>query len=509
MEVELKLLVAAADLDAVRNSSLLRRLQRDPPHTVDNTSIYFDTPALTLHHHRAGLRLRRSEGGWVQTFKGGGSVVGGLHSRNEFESAVPDQSLDLPALRLLSGKGNPYYKLLGRRLLREQLQPIFVTEIRRTIWQLRTDDGARIECVLDLGSVTAGAQHVPISEIELELKDGPPHALFALALALLDEVPLRLGNTSKAAHGYALLMPDHVAADSAAAKIGMTRTTSVEEAFVMLVQACLTQMQTHEDAVIADASGEPLHRMRVALRKLHGVFQLFAHPVTLPETLVEEFAWLAGVLGPARDWDVLLHSTLPRMPDAMLNQIDLLELVCAVSQAAGNVAELAAAAITSPRYTRLLLGCQQWLLGAEWRNRADTNLAALSRPVEQFATEGFSALTEKLRRRHKKAAGGDQRLRHRARIAAKNLRYAVEFFSALYSGKETRQLLKALASFQDELGAANDLVVADRLLQTLALGEAASRDVDYLRGCLAATYQHETSVRTRGWRRLAKLDLPR
>ncbi|MDP9108119.1 MAG: CHAD domain-containing protein [Pseudomonadota bacterium] len=507
MEVELKLLVAAADLDAVRNSPLLRRLQRDPPHTVDNTSIYFDTPALTLHRHRAGLRLRRSEGGWVQSFKGGGSVVGGLHSRNEFESAVQDQSLDLPTLRLLAGKGNPWYRLLGRDGLREQLQPIFVTEIRRTIWQLRTDDGTRIECVLDLGSVTAGARTVPISEMELELKEGPPHALFALALALLDEVPLRLGNTSKAAHGYALLMPGQAAADSASAKIALTRATTVENAFVMLVQACLMQMQTHEDGVIAGAGGEPLHRMRVALRKLHGVFQLFSDQITLPETLVDEFAWLAGVLGPARDWDVLLQTTLPRMPDAMLNQVDLLGLVCAVSEAAGNAIELAAAAIASPRYTRLLLGCQQWLLGTEWRKRADTDPVTLSRPVEQFATEAFRALTGKLRRRHKKAVDGDQRMRHRTRIAAKNLRYAVEFFSALYSGKETRQLLKALASLQDELGAANDLVVADRLLQTLASHGATSSDVGYVRGFLAATYEHETCVQPRAWRRLAKLGL--
>jgi len=65
------------------------------------------------------------------------------------------------------------------------------------------------------------------------------------------------------------------------------------------------------------------------------------------------------------------------------------------------------------------------------------------------------------------------RERHKARIAAKNLRYAGEFFTSLYEGKRAtrrrKTFLDALETLQDDLGDLNDRVTAPSVFKRLGL----------------------------------------
>ena len=58
--------------------------------------------------------------------------------------------------------------------------------------------------------------------------------------------------------------------------------------------------------------------------------------------------------------------------------------------------------------------------------------------------------------------------RHKLRIRAKNLRYAVEFFAGVFPGEETAKrreaALAALKELQDQLGALNDLAQREALV---------------------------------------------
>ena len=67
----------------------------------------------------------------------------------------------------------------------------------------------------------------------------------------------------------------------------------------------------------------------------------------------------------------------------------------------------------------------------------------------------------------------DDRERHKARIAAKNLRYAGEFFTSLYEGKRAtrrrKTFLDALETLQDDLGDLNDRVTAPSVFKRLGL----------------------------------------
>jgi CHAD domain-containing protein len=92
--------------------------------------------------------------------------------------------------------------------------------------------------------------------------------------------------------------------------------------------------------------------------------------------------------------------------------------------------------------------------------------------------------------------------RHRVRIDAKKLRYAAEFFAALYPPKRVRRYVDTLEDLQDILGALNDAAVADRLLEEAAAGPEpiAPRVEGLVRGWMAATAGHELARYRRAWR---------
>ena len=90
----------------------------------------------------------------------------------------------------------------------DDLRPVFATRVRRTVQRLETTDHAGrpslIEAALDVGGIEANGASLPIAEVELELLEGSPEALYALALELDALAPLRLETRSKSARGYAL-----------------------------------------------------------------------------------------------------------------------------------------------------------------------------------------------------------------------------------------------------------------------------------------------------------------
>jgi CHAD domain-containing protein len=79
-----------------------------------------------------------------------------------------------------------------------------------------------------------------------------------------------------------------------------------------------------------------------------------------------------------------------------------------------------------------------------------------------------------LRKAHRKVLDDARQLsrddavqRHRIRIAAKRLRYAVDALAGLYPGRRVKPLARALGKLQAALGDANDAAVAWRLIAPL------------------------------------------
>ncbi len=467
-EIELKLLIDPADVPRLRRHPLLKALCPAGPKARRLSSTYFDTDDFFLKNRDIALRVRRDGRRWVQTVKGGGSVQAGLHRRDEWEAPVahnrPDftKFVDAGVIALFSDE-----------TLRQRLHPVFVTVFTRTVWLLETEAGDQVEMALDRGEVRAEQGRAPISEVELELKAGHPAALYELALALQDVVPLRPENASKAERGYALGAPPPAlaAVKAAAPEVGPEMTA--EAAFRAIAWNCVGQLQDNQARLQQGYDAEYIHQMRVAVRRLRSALNLFsaAAPAIKDAALVGELRWLVGELGPARDWDVFLAETLPPVIEARPDDAGLGRLRQAAARVGDAARAKACAASASARYYRLLLELGRWLWRAPWREGARAEmLAQLDQPLASFAAATLAKRHRRLRRRGRRLGKLSVEQRHELRIAAKKVRYAAEFFAGLYPHKAARAYVRALAGLQDELGVLNDQAVTERLLAQIEAG---------------------------------------
>lgn len=200
LEQELKLIINCGA--PIELSSLIL-----PNHTIDGdimtmrlVSTYFDTAELYLVSQGLGLRMRQSDGMWMQTVKTSGHVQDGLHQREEWEHQLDGAEWDLAKL-----KQTPLAAIIDNTAIWSKIGPVFTTDFERKTLSLYTEDGTKIELAYDRGSVIAGTLTQAIHEIELELKAGNVVHLNALANDLQQQLSLSPNDISKAKMGYQLI----------------------------------------------------------------------------------------------------------------------------------------------------------------------------------------------------------------------------------------------------------------------------------------------------------------
>jgi inorganic triphosphatase YgiF len=161
-------------------------------------STYYDTPMLALHRERLSFRVRKQGREFVQTVKAENLTQADVLERKEWEDHIPSKRpvLDAPKTG----------KRLSGMVRDEELHPVFTTAVTRTVIEISPDPSARIEAAIDEGEIrtSKGDAVAPISEIELELKNGDPRVIFDVALQLLEVAPIRIETRSKAERGYRL-----------------------------------------------------------------------------------------------------------------------------------------------------------------------------------------------------------------------------------------------------------------------------------------------------------------
>lgn len=476
-EIELKLQIPANALRRLSAHPLLKGRGRAT--TRGLYSVYFDTPELDLRQQGVALRMRREGRHWVQAIKGGGEAQAGLHRRIEIETRVAGPLPDYAAI-----DDADMARLFASPQLRARLKPVFVTEFKRTTRTVCPHPGLVAEICVDRGSIRSGDGSEALCEIELELKSGPASRLFELALALLDSVALRIENRSKAERGYVLFLgtqPAPVKSRPAALAAEM----SVKEAFKAIAWSTLGHMQANEPGLRLARDPEYLHQMRVALRRFRSLCGVFAE--VLPQAAaphVAELKWLAGALGPARDWDVFMTETLPPIRSEFGGHRGLaaFEKQCMRVRAAAQRA--AVRAVSSKRYQRLMLNLGAWLTAEDWADADDAGrLAAAQAPVREFAGAVLSrraAQVAKRGRRLPKLTGAEL---HRLRISIKKLRYTMDFFASVYDVRHVHETLRLLARLQDILGAINDAAAVSELMNQ-GFGARPERAVIEARGIM-------------------------
>ncbi|MDD4929953.1 MAG: CHAD domain-containing protein [Gallionella sp.] len=463
IETELKLRIPTDQFARLKRHALFKAHQITAPVTHHLHNIYFDTPKLELHQRKMALRLRRVNGQWLQTLKGGGQVKSGLHERSEWEMPVPSARLDFSALdESIWDEHLPHE-------LREKLAPVFTTDFYRTSRMLEWQ-GAQIEVCMDHGSVKTATHSTPICELELELKSGSPLQLFDLALEILKIASFELEIVSKAEQGFRLLSgykPHPV--KSILPKL--RKNERITEGLQTLTWSCLLHFQGNLPGAMnsAESGGsdpEYLHQMRVALRRLRVVLRM-SEKILADEELAalrKELATLGAELGEIREWDVFIEQIV--QPVCCRNEDDSGELCTQVllgvceQQRARSYARLRESAAARD-LQRLMLRLAIWMNGSYW-----TRASVDAPKMRVFATRHLHRLAD-----HYVRAGqnlDDAAHLHAFRIQSKKLRYSAEFFASLYRRRDALSFLAALGEVQEVLGQINDIVVAHRLLDELS-----------------------------------------
>jgi inorganic triphosphatase YgiF len=463
-ETELKLSVPPDRLPGFKRSPVLRTLKGGRGVTRRLLTIYYDTPSLALARQGMALRVRHLGQKRVQTVKLGGGEGTVVQQRPEIEVEIPG---DVPDLELIPDV--EVREKVATAAAGEPLAPAFIADVGRTTWPVRLFD-SEIEMALDVGEIRGGERKLPVSEIELELKSGRPERLIELALVLHKTVPVRVEHASKAARGFALVA-DRPPQPARAKPVELKAGATVADAFAAIARNCLAQLGANEAAVLAGEDPEGVHQMRVAVRRFRALASCFKERMSeaAQAFMVSELEWFMDELGPARDWDVFITETLEPLSLRSGEADSLADLLAAARVRREEAYRRAAAAILNPRYTGFLLKLDLWLSNGDW---ADPKFG-LAEPARDFAA---TVLRKRHRKLHK--LGRDHRKLdddelHRVRIGAKKLRYAGEFFRALFSKKAAREFLGAVATLQDRLGALNDGVVGRGMLAEL-LGRLAS-----------------------------------
>ncbi|MDM5178740.1 CHAD domain-containing protein [Massilia sp. DJPM01] len=285
---------------------------------------------------------------------------------------------------------------------------------------------------------------------------------------------------------------------------------NVEKAFQAIMRNCLDQIEANENGVIKYHDVESLHQMRVGLRRLRSALGMFDEVLSLPMALRQELDWLVSQLGPARDWDVLAGSTLPRITTGLDADAALVRVQHAAADQAVALHAVAGAAVASERYQNLIGRLERWLDERGWRAmQLSIDKVRLKMRIGDFASGILEKDQQRLLKRGRKLKGAGPEARHRLRIAAKKTRYAAEFFAALYPQKTVRPYVNALAGLQDELGLMNDASVADRLLRELNDGNDELKDgTGFLRGYLASHQRQGGGKLRKLWKRFMPLRAP-
>lgn len=455
-EIELKLAVAPEVVAALLTSDELQRwnIALAPPQRQVTT--YYDTAKRALLKKQVFLRIRQKGETITQTVKTAGPASL-LAERGEWEwdldQPVPD--LDRAAETDL--------KPILKRQKKGGLVPLFASEIERRAALVASGD-TQLEIVLDQGLIRAGRRTAKVSEIEVEVKAGETGPLFALARDLVSHRGVRVAFATKAERGFALADGKAAAAVKAPENPLSAGMTPLEAAAAIL-DGCAVQAAGNLPLIVDKRLPEAIHQLRVSMRRLKAALALFKEqiPKKRRKHLKEECSWLAGIVGPARDLDVMTMSTLKdaTAPDGLAADLDALKKAVVASRRAAWQQAMEAAA--SPRASLLLLDLAE--TAKELRSEMPDPLAP---PLALFAHDALDARLAEVMELGQRIDELSTEERHEMRLALKKLRYAADFFEDLFPHKAVKHGLKALAKLQDAFGGFNDAAVAGAVLERVA-----------------------------------------
>ncbi|WNG85684.1 CYTH and CHAD domain-containing protein [Mycobacterium sp. ITM-2016-00317] len=448
--------------------SAVGRVERSPSQSLD--AVYFDTSERDLARNK--ITLRRRTGGpdaaWHLKLPAGPDSRTEVHAPlaedGSDETDVPESLRDI-VLAIVRDR---------------PLAPVARISTTRNVELLYGPDGAALAefCDDQVTASAVGGEEQHWREWELELHAGTSADVFdRLTNRLLDAGAVPAGHGSKLAR--VLASSDAADAPAAAATPADPARRAVSEHLAELI--------TWDRAVRADA-WDSVHQMRVATRKIRSLLQSSEGSFDLEgrEWVLDELRELAGVLGVARDAEVLAERygrALDELPEANVRGPVRERLVAGAEKRYRTGWKRSLTAMRSPRYFRLLDALEE--LVAEDGPRSGRGGGNAELTIDSAYTR-----VRKAAKAARRATDGDSdpdEALHRIRKRAKQLRY-----TAAATG-QTKVAHRAKA-IQSLLGDHQDSVVSRAHLSRQALVAYAAGEDTFTYGLL---YQQEDDLARR------------
>lgn len=437
---------------AVLDQEVERVYPRDTSEAEHNESVYFDTKKFALRRNGIEFRIRRNSQGWKQTVKAAASD-GAPFSRAEHEIALDGATPNLTHL------ADHLPTNLKGVLAGAPIRPVFRTDIQRRRLVVPRRDG-EIEIAIDRGRLIAGNASVAVEDVEHELLRGSTDDLARACLSFLDEVPAGLQTEGKAARGFRLLTSDQ-APPVFSAPVQLTPDTPFPEAVQTLLRSAYGQILGNHAPMITTTQPEAVHQMRIGIRRLRSILSAFSPALDLfgIQDMLNETKDLFTRLGDVREADVFIAATVADVPFGDDNADLRHALIARVDAFRQHRRADVVDYLTSAAFARLAVRWLGWIEGGAGLRYNRIDRAPLERPVHEFAARRLTAMNKKMFKRGHKACGGTMADWHRARIAAKKVRYAGGPLRDLLNPAEARRIpgKASLARLQDDLGHFNDL----------------------------------------------------
>jgi CHAD domain-containing protein len=439
------------------------------PQELQLEAEYFDTTDLRLL--RAGITLRRRTGGddagWHL------KLPAGPEARQELR-------LPLGRSRVVPAELSRLVRVHTRRA---KLAPVARIATRRHQRDLLDEAGTSLAEVVDdevsaqsLGEETALLQW---REIEIELTAGGRRLLKA-ADDRLRRAGLRRSDQSAKL--------ERVLADRLPPPAGtrpLTGKSTAGEVVLAYVRGQVSAIKSGDPQVRRQAP-DSVHQMRVATRRLRATLKSFKSVLDPAATagIAAELKWLGGVLGQARDGEVLaghLAELVEQTPPELV--LGTVQARLTEYFAPRNAAAVRAVirALDSDRYFALLDELDALLAEAPLTEAVLTETVltetvmteAAGRPARAVLGPAVAHMFKRERRRARQAwraeagATRDEDL-HSARKAAKDARYAADLLVPI-AGQPARRFAKRMKKIQTLLGDHQDTVIARAAIRDLGI----------------------------------------
>lgn len=436
-------------------------------------SIYYDTVDGELAAARVALRVRRHGGRWVQTVK---ADRGDAFERLEWEREIDGPSPSRDALP-------PAEDAIGALLHRgfERIRPTFETDFERSTRVVAGTDGLALEIARDFGEIRCGRRRQQIREVEIEYLRGPRLGFLRWVSAWAREAQALLVVPSKSER--ALRLSGRLPRVQPPVKTGAAAPPAdiaPAGAAALVLRACLQHALANLEPIARGEDPGGPHQLRVALRRLRAAIRFFElRELAEWRALSAQAAEIAEIAGAVREFDVLEQGLLAELAGHFPTDPAVAALAAALDSARTRARRRLRAHLASPALTDFVLATLTMTQTLEVRDPAEASSDASTTASSTASTESpddahafacfarsrtlLALATVRRRVRRARRAPHDARW-HQARIAVKNLRYAIEFSrEALASLVDTKHAIALLSDWQDRLGAAQDAAVATRI----------------------------------------------